>query len=100
MAKTRTPNAGALAWVSGLGTRSHVLQLKRTYIPQGRSKMLHAASKTWHSQKYIYIYFKRALRKTDLIIDKLSKTRAQKYIYLYMKTWDKIDVVYKLIGDQ
>ena len=48
----------------------------------------------------INFFFKRASRKTDLIIDKLSKTRAQKYIHLYMKTWDKIDVVYKLIGDQ
>ena len=50
--------------------------------------------------KEINFFFKRASRKTDLIIDKLSKTRAQKYIHLYMKTWDKIDVVYKLIGDQ
>ena len=42
-----TPNAGSLGWIPGPGTRSHMPQL-RVHVLQ--LKILHAATKTWHSQ--------------------------------------------------
>ena len=44
------PNAGGLGSVPGQGTRSHKLQL-RVHMPQRILKILHAATKTQHSQK-------------------------------------------------
>ena len=41
------PNAGGPGSIPGRGTRSHMLQLK----------ILHAATKTWHSQVNKYIFF-------------------------------------------
>ena len=41
-------NAGGLGSISGQGTRSRILQL-RVYML--KLKILHAAAKTWHSQK-------------------------------------------------
>ena len=50
-----TPNAGGLGSIPGQGTRSHILQL-RVRMPQ--LKILHAATKTQHSQ----IFFLKIMR--------------------------------------
>ena len=41
------PNAGGLGWIPGQGTRSHMLQLRDCMVQQ---KVLHATTKTQHSQ--------------------------------------------------
>ena len=44
-----TSKEGGLGMIPGLGTRSHMLQLDSS-MPQGISKIPHAATKTRHSQ--------------------------------------------------
>ena len=44
------PNAGGLGLIPGQGNRSHMLQL-RACMPQGRWKILCAATKTKHVEK-------------------------------------------------
>ena len=53
-----TPNAGGLGSIPGQGTRSHMPQL-RVHKPQ--PKVLHATTKTWHSQINEYFLKKRII---------------------------------------
>ena len=48
--RLRAPSAGGLGLIPGQGTRSHMLQLRVPCAATKRSKIWHAATKTWCGQ--------------------------------------------------
>ena len=86
--KLHAPNAGGLSSILGQGTRSHMLQLK----------ILHATTKTWHSQinELISIVLKKqSMSDTLRLYDFPIPNDIATMVLVSMHLWYSFDILCK-----